>query len=49
MGLEDEDPRTELAQEESARRAKAPLLCCLVAQEQARIKADARTKRLGKR
>jgi hypothetical protein len=46
MGLEDEDPRSELAQEERARRAKAPLLRCLVAQEQARIETDARTKRL---
>jgi hypothetical protein len=46
MGLEDKDPRSELAQEESARRAKAPLLRCLVAQEQARIEANARTKRL---
>ena len=46
MGLGDEDPRSELAQEERARRTKAPLLRCLVAQEQVRIEADARTKRL---
>jgi hypothetical protein len=44
--VQDEDPRSQLAQEERARRAKAPLLCCLVAQEQARIEADPRTKQL---
>jgi hypothetical protein len=46
MGLEDEDQGTEITQEERVRRAKAPLLCCLVTQEQVRIEADARTKRL---
>jgi hypothetical protein len=46
MGLEDKDQRTELTQEERERRAKAPLLRCLVAQEQLRSKADARTRRL---
>jgi hypothetical protein len=46
MGLEDEDQRTELTQEERERRVKAPLLCCLVAQERLRSEADARTRRL---
>jgi hypothetical protein len=44
--LEDEEQRKELNQEERERRAKAPLLRCLVAQERLRSKADARTRRL---
>jgi hypothetical protein len=44
--LEDEGQRTELTQEERERRAKVPLLSCLVAQEQLRSEADARTRRL---
>jgi hypothetical protein len=46
MGMEDEGQRTELTQEERERRAKVPLLCRLVAQEQLRSEADARTRRL---
>jgi hypothetical protein len=50
MGLEDKGQRTELTQEERERRATVPLLRCLVSeqhrQEQQRIKADARARRL---
>jgi hypothetical protein len=50
MGLEDEGQRTELTREERERRATVPLLCRLVSeqhrQEQQRIEADARSRRL---
>jgi hypothetical protein len=50
MGLEDEGQRTELTREERERRATVLLLCRLVSerhrQEQQRIKADARARRL---
>jgi hypothetical protein len=50
MGLEDKGQRTELTREERERRARVPLLRRLVSerhqQEQQRIEADARARRL---